>query len=744
MAEEKILALREWFNGPPPEEEDDDARAGLERMLVRAKAMASHNLILPLVYYVQNVERDPANDCRPTKGNNPAAVAAADAAVALLVDACSLVNVYLEDAGWEAAHPGQTAGSMVYKNQTSGLQTENPDLPDDSWELQLLFQIPRIITGTSLPDEPKACAYTAKVVHLSPEALEIRIPVDLTAPPPIDAARMVAVIDVIERDEYDEEEQGPVTKTMRGLIHGPWRGLFHEPLGKFDPCEPPGRDLHEWSSVTMGGMALLATRGRSGQPRVLLLGVGAGLLVSFLQYYIPGVVIDAVEPLAAVAQCAGAYFGLNAPPGGSITLHSESVQAFLQASTDTYDCILVDLCGSGPHRFPPVLQTDSFYAQLSKRLNTENPEALVLVDLRQDTLPIADGLRRVFGAEHVATFCEPEHLVAEDADPCVVLCVQPGARPADLTIDQWAVCAGVDACGSMDVADAMRTKVHRIPQLLSLEEIAEVHALAQRARGGDRPVGREVRRMPEKGAQAAEDGAEFPWYVLHLHSDGFAAREMQPLLAKLEAAIRRADEAEGWGLLKDHAPLNVRVVEYHHMSSHGTLENPHHYDQDSLITIDVMLTDPATDFEGGTFQTMTVDGQLEAHTFLQGDASVFVSHKAHCVSEVTAGRRHVLVVEFWRGKARECPHRCLVPFGRCLLDPADSSTADRRDSAGRRALPFAVASICKSGGVKGGLEVLWQAVDAGAEVEVPPRAAPPAAPAQSAAKSNDDLWALFD
>jgi hypothetical protein len=36
----------------------------------------------------------------------------------------------------------------------------------------------------------------------------------------------------------------------------------------------------------------------------------------------------------------------------------------------------------------------------------------------------------------------------------------------------------------------------------------------------------------------------------------------------------------------------------------------------------------------------------------------FFSHKFHCVDQVTKGTRRVLVVEFWRGPERSCPHRC--------------------------------------------------------------------------------------
>jgi predicted 2-oxoglutarate/Fe(II)-dependent dioxygenase YbiX len=58
-------------------------------------------------------------------------------------------------------------------------------------------------------------------------------------------------------------------------------------------------------------------------------------------------------------------------------------------------------------------------------------------------------------------------------------------------------------------------------------------------------------------------------------------------------------------------------------------------------------------------------GYLQPHCFELGDALVFQSHKYHCVSEVTRGRRVVLVTEFWLGESRQCAVRCDVRQGLC-------------------------------------------------------------------------------
>ena len=81
-----------------------------------------------------------------------------------------------------------------------------------------------------------------------------------------------------------------------------------------------------------------------------------------------------------------------------------------------------------------------------------------------------------------------------------------------------------------------------------------------------------------------------------------------------------------------------------------------HVDQGSLVTIDILLSDPA-EIEGGVLQTLEADGALLPHAWEQGDALVFLSHKYHCVSELTGGTRQVMVCEFWEGTENWAPTR---------------------------------------------------------------------------------------
>jgi len=139
-------------------------------------------------------------------------------------------------------------------------------------------------------------------------------------------------------------------------------------------------------------------------------------------------------------------------------------------------------------------------------------------------------------------------------------------------------------------------------------------------------------------------------------------------------------------------------------SSTGALPDPCHYDLDSLLTLDIMLSDTRTDFQGGQLltkeraamglqsvepeghhrethgqkggQPMRVDHlHMKGYTFEQGDALCFVSHKYHCVTPVTKGLRQVLVLEFWRGEERTCGHRCETLHGACKKESLEAQTA---------------------------------------------------------------------
>jgi len=193
--------------------------------------------------------------------------------------------------------------------------------------------------------------------------------------------------------------------------------------------------------------------------------------------------------------------------------------------------------------------------------------------------------------------------------------------------------------------EAQQTVVHIIKGLLSGDEVAEVKAL-----------GNKVECTPH-----ANHTKTF------LHQRERFQKELPHIFQKLKAACHSANEASWAGkiLPKDAewGEPRVRCIEYHDYSAGGSLNDKEHFDEGSLCTLDVLLSSPGKDFEGGAFQTLEVDGTMKEWPMAEsGDAIVFVSHKYHSVSPVTKGLRNVLIMELWAGHTCYQDHRCLAPY----------------------------------------------------------------------------------
>jgi len=140
----------------------------------------------------------------------------------------------------------------------------------------------------------------------------------------------------------------------------------------------------------------------------------------------------------------------------------------------------------------------------------------------------------------------------------------------------------------------------------------------------------------------------------------------------LTAVENEAKKESGWSMMnrflkmRDRKKLNFRTIEVHEYLPGGGLPERKHYDAGSLITVDVILADG---FEGGKLycpvygedENVVVRREVvEGGGFSNvGDAVIFPSHKFHNVSQVTSGKRIVLVMEIWEGEAKKCFHRCL-------------------------------------------------------------------------------------
>lgn len=244
---------------------------------------------------------------------------------------------------------------------------------------------------------------------------------------------------------------------------------------------------------------------------------------------------------------------------------------------------------------------------------------------------------------------------------------------------------------AMDVFAAQKTSAVRIPSLISPEEAASIHALAGKRVARANAVGTDGAHMLPQAARRI--GREIRskdthlWEVLFLQTDGAFYSALPDLLEKATRAVCQVDLDHRWGLLSA-GPFSVRVVEYHTQNSPSSaIGDTHHYDQDSLVTLDIMLSEPGVDFAGADIQTLEVgdDGDvtgLQSHLVSQYDALCFVSHKYHSVKPLLRGRRVVCVLEFWRGspqhRHRTCPHRCLALGKPCALEegPANGDSCN--------------------------------------------------------------------
>ena len=210
---------------------------------------------------------------------------------------------------------------------------------------------------------------------------------------------------------------------------------------------------------------------------------------------------------------------------------------------------------------------------------------------------------------------------------------------------------------SMDVSRAQTTQAILLPGLVTAEEADILHRMAGRTARGGRDWSGSTGHSYKLGCEIRSQQSKL-WEVLFLQSQGAVSSLLPNFIERVTEQVINLDITQQWGFQLSKGNFCLRVCEYHsQVAPSEALPDIHHYDQDSLVTVDVMLSDPSTDFTGAQIQTLESSGKLCSHTVQQYDALCFVSHKYHSVTPLQSGRRVVCVLEFWRGSAEA---RCVL------------------------------------------------------------------------------------
>ena len=131
--------------------------------------------------------------------------------------------------------------------------------------------------------------------------------------------------------------------------------------------------------------------------RVLIVGLGAGSMVRFLQHHDPDVHVDAIEIDPVVGRLADEYFGTR--PGDSVAIHTVDGFDYLANTEERYDVIYMDAflkpSESDASAIPLRLRTLEFFRSMQTKLR---PGGLVVFNLtiRPSTEGDIETIRQAF------------------------------------------------------------------------------------------------------------------------------------------------------------------------------------------------------------------------------------------------------------------------------------------------------------------------------------------------------------
>jgi hypothetical protein len=702
-----------------------------------AERSVGNDCIVALLAMVQSVKRDVQSEFKPILDEEDCISLAvsemADAALLTLSSLYIVAEAFIRLYGWIPIDlSSNVQGGIIYEHKISNEISEDPDIDGMSWQMKLMLSIPILIEPGCLDGQLVWAANVVFYQRLHSEDSNKLERFSLEA----DASNQncVSVIDVIKSDEDGQ------SSVMRGTHHGCWRGLYAETIGEMDVSRPLGDSLETWVETTIAGLSVIES-----QARILVFGIGSGQLVSFLHKYNPDIQLHIIEESAINVDIALKYYNLSSTVHECVTVSNLLDFIQNQSSNDfTYDTIIVNNCSSDDE-FSSFLKNEKFFNGLLSLLS-HHPVATLLVncDLNMVSVAaiVAKACQNEYGHKNGSMLILREYLLRDYFDMAkerTILAVR--RREWSLTVADWNrehIGEDAETSGAMSVADAQNTCVVRLKKFLSEYDIQQIHSVAKQELEITKALSLRKARSNSTALQCHTDA----WRVLYLQHNNIFQRKLPELRERILNKIREVDR-DNWSLIDNVKHVNIRVVEYHQMDEFGELADPKHYDLNSLLTMDMMLSDEC-DFEGGQFQTEESDGSLKQYSFEKGDALVFVSHKPHCVNKVRSGRRNVLVLEFWYGPERQCPHRC-EKFGQliCTKDPAQKNhtlanpTLNRNKS---RLLPFRLGSVSSSKeGCYEIIELLWEpSTTSGATLNVPSQLS------KEAEASLEQAWDLFD
>ena len=160
----------------------------------------------------------------------------------------------------------------------------------------------------------------------------------------------------------------------------------------------PHRLQHSYSRSVMAVLLY-----RQEVASCLLIGLGGGAMVHFLDHYFPRLRLDVVEIDPAVVRVAAQLFGVR--ESATTRIHVADGREFLERSGGRYDVMLIDAHlhpGEDTDRMghPESLKTEAFYRSVAERLN---PGGVVMFNVLRsgESEAYLDGIRKAFGRLHI-------------------------------------------------------------------------------------------------------------------------------------------------------------------------------------------------------------------------------------------------------------------------------------------------------------------------------------------------------